>query len=120
MIYIGIVGSRKRTERIKIMDIIVSEKKKHRDIIVVSGGAEGIDLDAYWACEKLGVPILTYFPNIGEYSEKGNNIYSARNWLIAKISTWLYAFPLNRKGGTMNTVGHFKNFGKENCLKIID
>ena len=102
------------------MDIIISEKKKHGNITVVTGGAEGIDDDTRWACKQLGIPLLTYFPNIGEYSEKGNDIYFARNWLIANISTWLYAFPLNRKGGTMNTVKHFKNFGKENCLKIID
>lgn len=120
MIYIGIVGSRERTEKNKIMDIIISEKKKYRDITVVSGGAEGIDDDARWACKQLGIPLLTFFPNLSEYDVKGNNIYSARNWSIAEISTWLYAFPLNRKGGTMNTVGHFKNFGKENCLKIID
>ena len=120
MTHIGIVGSRKRTEQNKIMDIIISEKKKHGDVTIVSGGAEGIDSDVYWACKELGIPILIYFPKLNEYSAKRNDIYFARNWLIANKSEWLHAFPLNRKGGTMNTVTHFKNFGKENRLIIYD
>ena len=42
MIYIGIVGSRKRSEKVEIKRILSSERKKHGDITVVSGGADGI------------------------------------------------------------------------------
>ena len=68
----------------------------------------------------LGIPILIYFPNLQEYATKRNDIYFERNELIAKTSDYLYAFPLNRTGGTMNTVGHFIRLGKEHRLTIIE
>lgn len=121
VIYIGIVGSGLRTERTKILEILRNERKKHKNIIVVSGGAKGIDSVAYWACKILGIPILIYFPNLEEYATKRNDIYFERNELIAKTSDYLYAFPQSRSGGgTMNTVGHFIRLGKEKRLTIYD
>jgi len=120
MKHIGIVGSRKRREYERILQILTGLEKKYNEITVVSGGALGIDDDAQLACKELGIPILILYPKLQEYSQKGNNIYFSRNWKIAEKCDFLYAFPLDRKGGTMNTVGHFKNFNKENNLIIID
>ena len=119
-IYIGIVGSTKRTEKAKIKSILSKERFIHGNIIAVSGGAKGIDNDVEWACRALGIPLLTFFPKLNEYEKKGDNIYFERNELIAIISNYMYAFPLNQRGGTMNTVRAFRKLGKEDNLKIID
>ena len=118
--YIGIVGSRERTEKTKIKTILFKERFVHGNIIAVSGGADGIDDDVEWACRKLGIPLLTFFPKLYEYEIKGNDIYFERNELIAIISNYMYAFPLNQSGGTISTMNHFIRLGKEERLTIID
>lgn len=120
MIYIGIVGARQRTEFDHIRLILIDAEKRYHDITVVSGGARGIDSDAYDVCKVLGIPILVIFPKLHEYHEKGNDIYFERNELIAKKVQELYAFPLARKGGTMNTVNHFIRLKGQDHLAIID
>lgn len=118
--YIGIVGSRQRTEKAKIKAILFKERFTHGNIIAVSGGADGIDDDVKWACKKLGIPLLTYFPKLNEYKTKGDDIYFERNELIAIISNYIHAFPLNRSGGTMITVNHFIRLEKKDRLTIYD
>ncbi len=120
MIYVGIVGSRRRSEKPKIIKILIEEKSKHGEITIVSGGADGIDSDAQRVCKELGIRILIIYPNKREYKIKGNNIYFERNKEIAKLSDYLHGFPLNRSGGTMNTIAHFIKLGKINNLKIYD
>ena len=126
VIYIGIVGSRKRSEKPQIREILkhflLFANDTDREICVVSGGAEGIDTDAVFVAKELGIPIIEFKPNRAEYSIKGNKIYFERNKLIAEKSNLLFAFPLNRKGGTMNTVRYFTAIhGKDTKkLRIID
>jgi len=120
MIYIGIVGSRKRSEKVKIRGLLIKEREKHGEITVVSGGANGIDDDAQWASRALGLRILIIYPNRDEYNKKGNDIFFERNREVAEICNWLYAFPFNRSGGTMNTVNFFIKLGKKDKLTIID
>jgi predicted Rossmann fold nucleotide-binding protein DprA/Smf involved in DNA uptake len=120
MIYIGIIGSRRRSEKRKIKLILIKERIKHGEITVVSGGAGGIDDDAQWACKELGLRILIIYPNKAEYKIKGNDIYSERNEVVAEISDYMHSFPLHRSGGTMNTIAHFIRLGKRDKLKIYD
>ncbi len=120
MYYIGIVGSRKRSERRHITLILLDAIGKHGDITVVSGGAMGIDSEAYDVCMELGVPILTIPPKRKEYHIKGNDIFFERNDLIAQKSVELHAFPLNRSGGSMNTVGHFIRLKGKTNLHVYD
>lgn len=121
MKYIGIIGSRKRHER-KAISFIINHYKEKYDITVVSGGAEGIDDDAEVEAKQSNVSIIIYRPNRAEYSIKGNGIYFERNKLIAEKVGLLFAFPLDRKGGTMNTIKHFTDIhGKDtDKLTIID
>jgi len=51
---------------------------------------------------------------------KGNRIYYERNKKIAEKSDWLMAFPINNKGGTMNTVRAFRSLGKSAHLQIFN
>jgi len=122
MIYIGIVGSRDRSELQKIEEILSWHGNEHgyNNITVISGGADGIDTEAKRMAQKYGFQLIEYKPKFKEYPKKGNNIYFERNKKIAKKSDYLYAFPKDRRGGTMNTVKYFKEFGKEDKLIIID
>ena len=126
MIYIGIVGSRKRTERIHIREILrhflLLSKGRDSEICLVSGGAKGIDTEAEQIADSLGIEKLIFKPKRNEYSIKGDDIYFERNKLIAEKSDILFAFPLNRKGGTMDTIKHFINIHGKNTdkLRIID
>ena len=65
---------------------------------------------------------MIIYPNKSEYKTKGNDIYYERNKKIAEISDYLFGFPLNRSGGTMNTIKFFKakNNFKLGNLTIID
>jgi len=120
MIYIGIVGSRHRDELIRIHALIIKKENEYGEITIVSGGATGIDDNAYDMCMKLGVPILVIPPKRYEYHIKGNDIFFERNKLIAIKSNELHAYPQNRRGGTMNTVRHFRELGKKDKLFIYD
>ena len=118
MIYIGIVGSTLRNERLKIIEILSSERSKHKVITAVTGGAVGIDEDVRKACKVLGIPLLTYFPKLDEYPIKGDDIYFERNESVAIKSNYMHAFPLGKRCGTTNTINHFIRLGKEKKLKI--
>lgn len=134
MIYIGIVGSRKRNELERILRIVRDAVSTYGEVTVVSGGAIGIDDNAKVIAHILDVPIIEYLPKHDEYNDiydecddtilifkgKGNDIYFERNKLIAVKSDELHAFPLNQRGGTMNTIKHFRNLGKEDKLFIYD
>ena len=120
MIYIGIVGSRERSEKEEIEKIIVDAVIKHGVITIVTGGADGIDKEAEAQARFLRVSRIIYEPIFSEYKVKGTDIYFERNKKIAKISDELHAFPLDRTGGTMNTIKHFKEFEKEGMLFIYD
>ena len=120
MIYIGIVGSRRRSEKEEIEKIIIHAMKKYGAITIVSGGAVGIDKEAEAEAIYKRVSRIIYEPIFSEYKVKGTDIYFERNRKIAKISDELHAFPLDRKGGTMNTIKHFKEFEKEGMLFIYD
>ena len=120
VVYIGIVGSRQRTEKTKIKTILFKERFTHGNIIAVSGDADGIDNDVRWGCRALGIPLLTFFPKRHEYPIKGDKIFFERNELVAIISNFMYAFPWGKSGGTINTINHFIRLGKEERLTIID
>ena len=115
MIYIGIVGSRHRSEK-KLIRSILNRFNEKMEIVLVSGGAKGIDTEAEQIAKQMNIPTLIYKPE-GSYRTKGNNVYFERNQRIADKCDYLFAFPLDRKGGTMNTVHKFKD---KKHLLIID
>jgi len=121
MIYIGMVGSRERDSEEDYMLVrrhIIEYKVKFISITIVSGGADGIDSIARRVADDLGIPIIEHLPKYEEYSEKGNDIYSDRNKLIAIDSKYLNAYHINMSGGTMNTVRQFKELGKNIVDKL--
>lgn len=121
IIFVGVVGSTKRNEKKKIKELLIKKKEKYKSkmIIVVSGGAKGIDTDTEIVCKQIGIPYLIFPPILEEYNSKGRNIYFERNYKIAEISNDMIAFPLGYNDGTKNTIRYFKELGKEKNLEIF-
>ncbi len=124
---LGIVGSRRRNGladkamlKARILEI--------KPTILISGGcAEGADAFAEQIAKELGIPITIYYPKLvqgKDYSpaEVRDAMY-ARNIRIALECESLIALVADdRKGGTENTIGHFKGakpFTWEDCLELL-
>ena len=122
MMYIGIVGSRKRNSNkdYQLVKQHILLFKREFPITLVSGGAKGIDSIAKKIANELNIPIIEFLPNKSEYTYKGNGIYFERNKQIAETSDYLLAYPINNSGGTMNTVKFFIKLGKKENLRIFN
>jgi predicted Rossmann-fold nucleotide-binding protein len=128
MINIGIVGSRKWTDKSKVEEVVNKCIQKYgvENLCVISGGAIGADrLGRIVALEK-GLKYIEYNPsheNWNEYSGKPKEFYNKpyhvknyfeRNSFIAEDSHILFAFiPINHtSNGTMDTVNKARKLNK--------
>jgi len=128
MVNIGIVGSRKYTNKTKVEEIVELCMQKYGQdrIRVISGGALGADtLGREVALEK-GLQYLEYNPGHTEwnyysgkpkewYGKKYNvGLFFERNTFIAEDSQILFAFipEGHQSNGTMDTVGKIKKMNK--------
>lgn len=141
LVRIGIVGSRLKNEpqhkgNVKrvllalMVQILLSNKKAYKFELVSGGCRRGADRFAEELSEELNIPIKIHYPDKskldkqmaiefprGAYAE----INYARNKLIAQDSDYLIAYVADdRKGGTENTIKHFKEFGKEKNLILVE
>lgn len=122
---LGIVGSRKR-DTIKDYSILVERVKKLKPDMIISGGcSKGADKFAEDIAEILGIPITIYYPRLVkgqhyQYHEVVRANY-ARNKLIAwQVDKLIALVAVNRKGGTENTIKHFKVcHSREEDLEIL-
>lgn len=121
---LGIVGSRRRATG---KDLILIKKRvgELQPEMIISGGcSEGADHFAEMIARELGIPITIYYPKLDStkryaYHEVVKAMY-ARNLLIAQNSDHLIALVApDRKGGTENTIGFFKNTHQEEELEIL-
>ena len=126
-IKIGIVGSRKWTNKEKVQDVVDQCLARYgQNLTVVSGGAKGADsLGKLVALEK-GLRYIEYNPAHeawNEYSGKPKEWYGKeyrvgnffeRNTFIAEDSDILFAFIPEgwQSNGTMDTVGKAKKMNK--------
>ena len=133
-IKIGIVGSRKYTDKKKIKDLIFEIKEKYGDEVeIVSGGQkDGADGFAKKFALELGMKYVEFPP--AHYSwnmhcklpaTKYNKPYYVTNYFkrnkqIAENSDIVVAFIPNgiESKGTMNTIEYAKKFKK--LVKILD
>jgi len=117
--FIGIVGSTKRHEKRKIKELLQERMKKYDDktIIVVSGGAKGIDTDSEIICKQLGIPYLVFPPKKANFIIEGDEIYFKRNYHIARIANEIIHFPLGYNDGSRNTVRYFRELKKEGNIE---
>lgn len=103
---VGIVGSRRRTDRESVERLVRS--LKHSDV-VISGGATGPDTWAIEAADKVPLSHVEHLPRIRPGMSRGEMVeaYYARNLEIVLDCEVLYAFVArDRTGGTENTIKH--------------
>jgi len=121
---LGIVGSRRRNLpadkeliRNRIRTIIP-------DMIISGGCPKGADRFAEELAVELGISITIFRPNFEGFRSTATRIdyikaYYERNKKIAEASNYLVALVASdRKGGTENTIKHFKKLGKDKRLEI--
>jgi hypothetical protein len=128
MINIGIVGSRKYTNKEQVqtaVDLCIAKYGKEK-LRVISGGARGADTLGKIVALENGLQYKEYNPSHtswNQYSGKPKEWYEKeysigqffeRNTFIAEDSHILFAFiPINHQSnGTMDTVGKAEKLGK--------
>lgn len=108
----GIIGSRKRTDRQSVINLVNNLKPGD---IVVSGGCAGPDTWAEQAAIAIGLDVKIFLPDLpakGSPRYKFTKAFYARNRLIAENSDVIHAFVSpNRTGGTEYTVKHAAKIG---------
>ena len=128
---IGIVGSRKWTDKIKIKDFIFKLKNKHDDITIVSGGCrDGADKYAKKYALEFELQYEEYPPFHHSYNlhcvlpeqcyGKSYNVkhYFVRNKQIAENSDIVIGFITSGhvSNGTESTLKYAKKFGKKTLI----
>jgi len=109
---VGIVGSRKYTDRKAVQNLVKSLKP---DDVVVSGGCRGVDTWAEQEARKRRLGRIIFEPDLSAVRNRGEAArkYFERNLLIARECDVLHAFVASdRKGGTENTIAHARKLKK--------
>jgi len=109
---IGIVGSRRRTDR-DAVEACIAELAP--DTVVVTGGARGPDRWAEQAARARGFGVVVHEPDLGEARARwqATRRYHARNQVIIDDSDRIIAFVApDRTGGTEDTIRRAKRARK--------
>ena len=119
---IGIVGSRRRRDELSVRELVRELFVKHgSNLVIVSGGCQGVDSWAEDEARKLGVDVFIFKPNLSNIKDYHDAVsrYYERNKKIAEYATGgIYAFVSeDRKGGTENTIKHAQKLGRKIVLK---
>jgi len=114
---VAIVGSRKRSDKQNVYDVVDSLDKKD---VVVSGGCVGVDTWAEDRANERGLKTEIYKPRFN--AAKGYHeivkVYYARNKQIAEAADIVFAFVWkSRTGGTENTIEYARKLGKKVVIK---
>lgn len=124
---LGIVGSRRRNSLADKQILRERVIEIHPDMLISGGCEKGADAFAEELAKELGIPITIHYPKL----RQGRNYpphevraaMHSRNMQIALHCDTLIALVAeDRKGGTENTIGHFKGakpFTWEESLEIL-
>ena len=107
---VAITGSRKpaldyQQWKEKYSAIILS----FNPIVIISGGASGIDAYAAQLSKDLNIPLLEFKP---DYKTYGRGAPLQRNTLIVENSDVVIAFPSESSKGTYDTIRKAKQLNK--------
>jgi YspA, cpYpsA-related SLOG family len=109
---VGIVGSRRRTDR-QAVDACVAELGPKT--VVITGGANGPDRWAEEAARARGLEVVVYNPDLGGVRTRWQAAerFYARNQRIVDDSDMVIAFVApDRTGGTEDTIRRAVRAGK--------
>jgi DNA processing protein len=141
---IGVVGSRDPSlAAIDWLEIHLSSFLRQNSVVVVSGGARGIDQKAHFLAIRAGLPTVVFLPSglarpypcewlgwrdqvlkaggsvISHYEpmqEIRRRHFEARNLLIAAMGKVLFVAEARRKSGTIMTARLARDLGREVCV----
>ena len=117
---IAIVGSRRFNDlsfvMAKFMEVwqeIIKENPDLRmndeSVVIVSGGASGVDSSAQELARALGLPIKIFYPNWKLYGKSADPIRTEK---IVQEADVVIAFPDKKSKGTWDTINKAKKKGK--------
>lgn len=92
--------------------VLVKTRLPGGDIVIVSGGAPGVDSLAVSLGRRLGFEVVEHRPEPEKYGGNFGRAAYARNQLICDDSTEGYAWPSPWGTGTQHTVSRFVAAGK--------
>jgi len=116
---IGIVGSRRYTNKAAVEELVMTLPQ---ECTVVSGGCRGVDTWAITAAKKRGLETQEHIPNLKActYKWQFTKAYYQRNLKIAHDVDVLYAFVMSdRKGGTESTIKYAEQARKTIIIQDI-
>jgi hypothetical protein len=116
---IGIVGSRRRTDR-EAVEACVAELAA--DTVVITGGAKGPDRWAEEAARSRGLAVVVYEPDLeGVHARwEAADRHYARNQLIVDEADRIIAFVApDRRGGTEDTIRRAVRAGKPVEVRVM-
>ena len=112
---IAIVGSRKFNNYHRIEEeffkLLNDLGRLKENILIISGGAKGVDTIAQRIAKNHGIPILIFYPN---YSKHGKRAPLIRNIQIIEHSDFILAFPTKDSRGTRFTITEARKRKKPN------
>lgn len=111
---IGIVGSRDFGDLSRVSQFVRTAHDFYGpDLIIVSGGAVGVDTIAEREAKDLGIPTVIFHPTPPNASRRAFiEAAFARNTLIVEASDIVFAFWTFDSAGTLDTIRKAKNLGK--------
>ncbi len=116
--YVALVGSSKAKKDLypevkeKFLNYLSENNIDVNDIVLVSGGAKGVDKFAEKLAEELDIDIVVIRPDYDEHYFKQAPL--ERNKRIAGLADIVVAFPkFGSSSGTLNTLKHARSFGKK-------
>lgn len=106
---VAIVGSRNYPQMDKVWTLIERLAKKDPAVIIVSGGARGVDTVAAAAARIAGLAVEELLPDWTRY---GNEAGFERNTRIVAVADRVIAFWDGASGGTRDTLEKARLLGK--------
>ena len=98
---VAIVGSRKINDyefvENEFFDLLKNLNLTKDNVMIISGGARGVDTIAQLIAKKYGIPILIFYPDYKKYGKKAPLV---RNIKIVKEADYILAFPSKDSRGT--------------------
>jgi len=102
--YIGIVGGRDVSDynfvKEKFLNLIKEENISLKNVVIVSGGAKGVDSIAREIGIEMKIPVVEIYPDW----QKGKRAGLERNTEIVNLSDIIIAVPSKKSRGTYDTI----------------
>jgi len=121
MFKIAIVGSRKYNNYHKVekefFKLLNDLGRPKENILIISGGAKGVDSIAQQIARNHGIPILIFYP---DYIKYGKRAPLVRNLQIIEHSNFILAFPAEDSRGTRFVIREARKRRKPNRVIAVD